>query len=301
MKKQIFTLLIMLSLVAVTGKLFAQTKLTPYEDQTYTYTLNGLVDGNLYTVGVNTAVDVYTNMGGTTYSFEGTNSGTVSGTKASVQIRWTGIADAAGPYYVWFRISDPAGCSTYRALTVDPQDPENIVANYAVNYGIVALIAGDDQTNPTTISGTTGSTNETACPAFVGEDWVVTALSEAGTDGNSYIYYRITRSTASAGTPNWAITPSVTTGAALASGWAYASDPGASFTNFTPGNAISNITTADLYLRATVANSSSASQAVQVTVSGGDDLGTTHDTPITHNAAAATLTVTPVPSVGTFE
>jgi len=298
MKKQFFALAMMLALVAVTGNLFGQDKLTPYEDQTYEYTVGGLDAGDTYLFGVNTTVNVYTDLADGTYSIIGSNTGTVgAGGTATINIRWTGAANTVDYYYIWIQVTDSEGCFIYRALRVNPQDPEVVDENYAVNYGVVALITGDDQTNPNDIISETGSTSATDCPAFVGESWVLTSLGSTGSDGSSYLYFRVSRTSASAGTPNWEIVPTLS-GAAYTD-LEYAMDPNGAFTDFTSGNAITSISTADVYIRALVANGT-AQSAVSVTISAGDDLGTTFDATKTYNQNAATLTVTPVPSVGSF-
>jgi hypothetical protein len=296
MKKQLFTLVILLMLVAVTNKMFAQsTPLQPWEGAIHTYTVNGMTSGNSYEFGVNTTAGDYTN-GGSFYNITTSASGTVgSDGRASVAIEWQAGAAAAGNYYVWIRITDSDNCHTYRALLVDPQpastDP------YDVNFGIVALQTGDDETDPVTLINLAGSTSETSCPAFVDENWVLTTLSATGSDGYSYVYFRIRRTSAMWPSTTWAITP---TAVGAATNWEYSYSPATAFAAFTSGSAITGINTGnDIYLRARVTNGTS-SQAITVSIANGDDTANAFNNAATHVEPSATLTVLPVPAVGSF-
>ena len=303
MKKQIFTLLIMLALVAVTGNVFAQTGSTPvapYEGATHTYVLGGLTNGDTYVWGISTSANVYTTTTGD-YAVTSTpalgNTGTVSGGSATLTVKWN--TGAAGDnYWVWIQIIDQAGCPTYRAL---PVVPVAAPATYTVDFTVTALNdAGDETTTATNITNGTYSVNPTdVCPKFVGEDWISDGgINDATTtDGNTYVYFRVDRNSTPATASGWNITPT-TSGA---SAWEVSTDA----SSWATMNATQTVTTGNvLYVRATVQNATT-SQVVNfdITTTGQDAGGLYTDANtegVGSNSNSASVTLNPLPEVGTF-
>lgn len=296
MKKQIFTLLIMLALVAVTGNVFAQsTPTAPYEGAIHTYVVDGIAVGSTYDFYVNqSATFSATNSGLATITSGASGNITAAGQNASVQVSFgTGSAEA-GYYYVWINVINN-DCSVPRALRVDPVP----AVTYTVNYGVLALTTGDatttgsDITSAVTTALDDGSADQTDCPAFVNADQVYESMSDEVSNGSSYVYFSITRTSETVPSAQWSITTTKTNG----TNWVYSTDPSfASSSSLTP--IISNITDNTIYVRAELANGNS-NQTATLTLTGGDDtLVTVENT--TLNAASAVMTVTGVPAVGTF-
>ena len=296
MKKSLLIIAIFMLLTGFASKVFAQSiPLAPWEGAIHTYRVNGIANGSQFEFGVSTTADGYNNTG-SFYNITTATTGTVgSDGIASVVIEWEEGAAAAGYYYVWINIIDSDNCGTFRALLVDPIPA--ITDPYNVNFGIVALQTGDDQTDPVDIIDNAGSTSEESCPAFVDENWLFTTLTDATVnDGYSYVYFRINRSSVTWPSTTWSITPTVS---GSANNWEYSNSAAAVFTSFTSGNAIGGITTGnDLYLRARVTNGNSA-QDITVSIADGGDDAQTNET-ATHTENSATLTVRPVPAVGNF-
>jgi hypothetical protein len=304
--KNLFTITVLLLLaVAFSSKSFAQitagTPMAPTEGQTITYVLNGMTPGDDYVYGVNTVEGDYANGSG-----EGTYWNLSSGSEVggdqqgTATIEWLD-GSAGTTFYVWIQINDSEdGCPTYRHLPVTPEEGTPIDEDYEVNYGILAMGTGDNNG----IDNASEGTDVTACPAFYNADWSFSALDDATTqDGVSYVYFRIDRTALTLNVPitsvinTWTITPSVTEGSAT--DWGYASAPGQSFNSFAIGSSIDNIDGNIIYIRGRVTNETT-SQALTINISGGDDDGEWDDDNITHDAADATLTVSPVAEVGTF-
>lgn len=303
MKKQIFTLLFMLALVAVTGNVFAQTGSTPvapYEGATHTYVLGGLTNGDTYVWGISTSANVYTTTTGD-YAVTSTpalgNTGTVSGGSATLTVKWnTGAAE--DNYWVWIQIIDQEGCPTYRALPVNPiTAPET----YIVDFTVIALNAtGDEATAAADITSGSYEVNPTdVCPKFVGEDWISDGgINDASTtDGNTYVYFRVNRSSNPTTVSGWNFTPT-TSGA---SAWEVSTDA----SSWATMNATQNVSTGDvLYVRATVQNAT-ASQTVSFDIAAtGQDAGgvfkDANTASVGSNSNSASVTLNPLPEVGTF-
>jgi hypothetical protein len=299
MKKQVFTFLIMLSLVAITGKVFGQgsTPMAPYNGATHTYVVNGLTDGDTYSFGINKSSAGFSHEGSVDYSATGTLdpvTATVSGNTASLEVTWN-VGAGSGPYYVWIRIQDSEGCYTYRAL---PVTPVNAPPAYTVDFTVIAFDGTGDET--TTAGALTGGSYAVAvsdvCPSFIGEDWVLDALNDASTtDGSTYVYFRVNRySTQASG---WNITPA-TSGAST---WEVSTDASSwSTMNATQSVASGNV----LYVRATVDNSTSQ-QVVSFDIQNtGQDAGgietDANTSGIGSDSNSASVTLDPLPEVGTF-
>lgn len=291
MKKQIFTLLILIGLVGFSSKLFAQgTAIAPWEGSEHTYVVDGIANTSTYTFTVN---ESNTDPTATTTLATVTSgaTGTVTAGTATATVQFNSGSVGVN-LYVWVVVTT-SGCSVPRGLTVVPV----AATAYNVNYGILALTTGDNSTTGTAISTEPGATAITDCPTFVGADLIFENLTGSVSNGSSYVYYKITRSSATVPNAQWSI--AVTNSGVSATNWVYSLDPEfASSTAFASGNTISGLTDNVVYLRGTLANSAS-SQGVILGIASGDDTETTVET-AAHSANSATLTVTGVPAVGNF-
>ncbi len=294
MKKQIFTLLILIGLVGFSSKLFAQsTPVAPYEGATHTYVVSGLTQNDSYTWGINTVGDYTT--GGSFYTTSPAlpANGTVgaAGT-ATLNVTWQTDAAAVGYYYIWIQITDELNCSTYRTLRVDPVP----AVDYTVNFSVLALLAGDDTTIPASITGESGDDDiNNICAPYFGEDLLSTSLTDGTTDGSTYVFFRVTRtSTVNAA---WTFTPNGTDGLT----WAISTDAAANFTTYTDATA-QNIASGTnvIYIRATVPASTST-QDISLSIDAPEafDAGHTEVDNETEGVNVATLEVLPLPTVDT--
>lgn len=290
MKKQIFTLLILVGLVGFTSKLFAQgTAVAPWEGTEHTYTLSGIDNGSTYAFYVNQSS---TNWLATTTLATVTSgaTGSVTAGTATGQVQFNSTSAGAGLFYVWVVVTTD-GCSVPRALLVDPVP----ASAYAVTYGILAISTGDNSTTGDNISTPAGGISITDCPTFVGADLVYETIAGSVDNGDSYVYYKVTR-TSTVNAP-WEI--DVTNSGVSATDWIYSTDPAfGTSAVFTSGGKIAVPSGNVVYLRGILANST-LDQAVTLEIANGNETESTQET-VTHSAASATLTVTGVPAVGTF-
>jgi len=206
MKKLVFTFLTMVVFAFVANTTFAQSVYNNANvGATHEYIVDGLDGTDSWTFIVTLSTEDPYN-GGTVTPADGTefdfvNSETGSGaTSASVQITWNTI----GNYRVWIQVQDDAGCYNYRFIDVPVTDNN-------FNVEIIALGSGDE--NDSDISGFTEAT--TACPKFVGEEF---DDEENDTEGNTYVYYKVTRTLDNASTSDWAFTPAIS-GSATVTLW----------------------------------------------------------------------------------
>jgi hypothetical protein len=307
--KNLFTIAVfLLIMVAFSSKSYAQfttgTPMAPSEGQSVNYILNGMTPNDTYVFGVNQTEGEYVNGTGegTLWTISSGSTVTANG-QGNATIQWLD-GSAGTTFFVWVEITDAEGCITFRYLPVSPVEATPIEEPYSVNYGILAMGTG----NAEGIENESEGTDVEACPAFFGADWSFETLDDQSThDGSSFIYYRITRSAETTGgdpvtVDAWSITPSLDgSSITTASNWAYASAPGQQFTAFSLGNAITGISGDVIYIRAQVENTDAGNQTLAVTIDGtGDDEDTTLDQTKTHVEPSASLTVTPVPSVGDF-
>lgn len=300
MKKQIFTLLILIGLVGFSSKLFAQaasTALTPSEGATHTYVVTGLSNNDIVTMGVSANATGYDNVLPATIvsSSTLTPSGGVVTTdlRASLQVLWGAEAANAGDnYYVWIRIEDATShCYTYRAIEVNPQD----FVDYDVEFSVVAL----EPSSTTTAGEITGMTPDTddlgvCADSYSGSNLLQTAIDGTTNDGYTYAYFRVTRVADGSLSSAWTFTPNGTDGLT----WAISTNSAGSFTNYTDNTAQIVPSTVDVvYLRATVP---AATDQQNITLNIGTPLasdagGLATDILLTNNEA--TLEISPLPTV----
>jgi hypothetical protein len=306
MKNQFKKLTMLFVVVLFAGSMFAQTStpVAPFEGRIHTYVVGGLTPGDQYVFGVNTSITAFghvpsANFTVTAGATDAAAPVTATGTTASLSVQWNTGAAAAGVFYVWIKIIDSEGCSTYRCLSVDPE-PAPVIPSYDVDYSVLALIAGDNNTSNTDITSSAGSNSVTGeCPGFIDNNWVSTWNGvDNATDGSTYVFFRIKRTSTNGGggsTP-WQITPS---SAFAGAEWSYSTNNAVSFTTFTIGSQITPINTGnDLYIRAKLLNATTA-QTVTLSVANGSDIGMTTNAP-TYTTQSASLSLKPLPTVSTF-
>jgi len=302
MKKSLFIIAFFMMFAGFTGKVFAQSSspVTPAEGGTFNYVIGGLTTGDTYVWGISTSANVYSTTAGD-YTVTSTpalgTSGIVSGSSSTLTVRWN--TGAAGDnYWVWIQIIDQEGCSTYRALPVNPIPAPT---PYTVDFTVIALNAtGDETTIPVEITSGIYQVNVSdVCPKFVDEDWI----SDGGiddattTDGNTYVYFRVNRFSTPATASGWNITPTVS-GTSV---WEVSTDA----SSWATMNPTQTVTTGDvLYVRATVQNTTT-SQVVSfdITTTGQDAGGVYTDANtagVGSNSNSASVTLDPLPTVGTF-
>lgn len=294
MKKQIFTLLFMLALVATTSRLFAQsTPVAPYLGATHTYVVGGLTDGDTYTFNVNQSATDFNAAGSASIATFTASSGTVSGGIATQSVKWNTL----GASYVWIEIKDVDGCSTYRRLPVTPVN----AVSYTVDFNVLALSTGDDKTLPATIIGTAGGTSiSDVCPGFVGEDWELSSITDATTtDGSTYVYFKVVRTASSAINAAWFFTPTFAGATATTLEISTDASVWTAYTNTTERSVAAGVNT--VYIRATIANTTSL-QTVSLSIDSPEayDAGGLQVDAETIGANVASIAIDPLPTVGTF-
>jgi len=264
------------------------------ETATHTYVVGGLTDGDDYEWGISLGSDDHTTDAGNYTVNGGITLGTsyeVSGGSASVSVTWNAGSEAQ-TYYLFIEITDGLGCSTFRSLLIDPVP----YVDYTVNFDVVALLAGDDATAPATIAGETGGTDINGfCATYFGEDLLSTSLTDVTTDGQTYVFFRVTRtSTVNSG---WTFTPNGTDGLT----WAISTDAAVTFNAYTDATA-QNISSGTniIYLRATVpASTSTQDIALSIDAPEAFDAGGVEVDAESVGVNAATLEVLPLPAVAT--
>lgn len=279
MKNIIFTLLAFVAVIGFSNKTFAQsTYKNAYVGATHTYKFDGLTAGDKYAFYVLEASSSHVNSGypgsitgndlGSTYytitDNNATSDGVLSGTEITDTITWL----QAGTFDLWIVLQDDEGCYNYRYLTVT-------VTSYDVYFNVLALGAGDDETTVTEITTTTGTdTIKNECAGFVTEDFNIEG-SNTTTEGNTYVYYKVSRIGTGLSSSNWAFTPTSTTSATTPISWEYSYDAsswssmsmGAEFTVTGATASEKNI----VYIRGTVDNDDLLSSAISIGLNIDDD------------------------------
>jgi hypothetical protein len=290
MKQRIFTLLMMLALVIVTGSAFAQsTPTVPYEGATHTYTVNGLTVGDAWAFAVNNSSSDYSAAAthpATVTINSGGSGASLAATSQTVSITWETGSAADGDYFVWIRIQDQSSsCYNYRRFTVNP------IPN-ALDFTIIAVgISDENATGLTLASDDNGGGS--ICPVVVNEDYNSDG-GAAGSNGDTYAYFRINRTNGSA-SYGWEFNFTKTNGTATIE----ASADGTTWGAYTSGATVTKGAAANVhYFRVLVATSTTADQLI--TGSLNDDVELT--TLLTDAASPETddITVKLIPTIGTF-
>lgn len=186
MKKQLFSFVMMLALVIVTGNAMAAGDYAPALGTSSTYVVSGLSSGDGVAFSVN---QITTAPGGTVGATMSAASPTADASgNASVTIEWL----AAGTYNLWIVVTDQASgnCTNQRYRQV-------VVGSNSFNARIIALGTSTSTEYP---SWTTASAKLTDCPTFsTGANFLVSS----GADGSSYVFYRVDVLAENAGTHTW--------------------------------------------------------------------------------------------------
>ncbi len=310
MKKQIFTLLILIGLVGFSSKLFAQsTPMAPYAGATHTYVVDGLTNGDLVTMGVSNGATTYTNVASGTGTWAAMSQTPAAGTAvtdgtASLEVTW-GSASVGVSLWVWIHVVDQSGCETWRSLPVVPVTP----VDYVVNFNVLAVTVDDGDISFADLqllpTGTSLPTSGgTICPVPFGQDLVAGSLTDNSmTDGSTYVYFKVVR-TPSASDPlinaAWVFTPNTTINPAVATAeWQIAPAGNTTFSALTAGNQNIAAGVNTIYVRALMPVQT-VSEALTFAISNAEDAGGTEVDANTVGENTATLTVSPVPTVGTF-
>lgn len=287
MKKQLFTLVMMIVLAIVAGRVMGQST-APELGSTQTYTVNGLDDNDSWEFLVSSSTenlqDVVSTLDGTYYSFVGSPSG-IAPSVATAQVTWK----KAGNYRVWIKVTDETShCANYRFVSVT-------VADNNFNVSVIALGAGDNNTGD--ISARTEDVND--CPKFINENFENGAGASIG---STYAYFKVIRSVNPASTMNWAFTPTIG-GTATVTKWESSKD-GLNWDNVTTIGTEFVVSDASgtedyVYFRATVTNVI-ASQTVIFNFGSTAVMNGIIADKNTIGSNTATLTLEPLPSIGTF-
>lgn len=204
MKRLIITFLSVLALVLVANTMFgANTKTTPANGSTWTYTVAGMSanDNDDVNFKVNQDNSSFTVAAVATseaeiISSDATIGATTTG-EANVQVTWK---VTSGTYYLWVQVTDdagtsPTGCSNYRYITIYPEANNFVVTVYGMGV--------DD--NATYTNKTAGVDDLTDCAAFVNADFQETTED----DGNSYVFFSVNR-TGGNTSSTWSFTMTIT-------------------------------------------------------------------------------------------
>ena len=204
MKKQIFTLLVLIGLVGFSSKLFAQgSAVAPWEGSEHTYVVDGIANTSTFNFYVHQST---TDPTATTTLATVTSgaTGTVTAGTATATVQFNS-GSAGQTLYVWVVVTTD-GCSVPRGLTVVPV----AASAYNVNYGILALTTGDANTTGAQIIAEPGNVSITDCPTFVGADLIFENLTGSVSNGIPYVYFEVARYSVNIPNAAWAITPTNT-------------------------------------------------------------------------------------------
>ncbi len=304
MKKSLFIIVFFMMLAGFTSKVFAQSysAITPMEGVSYTYTVNGLTAGDTYSMGINSTYGTLTHQtNATAYTATPVTDATVPASGiVTFDVLWESGASGT-TYYLWIEIEDASGCSTFRALAINPQD----AVDYNVNFDVVALDINDGTITPAGLNGITGQTTlAEACPPMVDPDQLADDINDATTnDGHFFAYFRVTR-TANPNTVNssWSFSPTVTTvDGATAGTWTVSTDGGTTFNAFTAPQTIATGVNV-LYVRVQIDNAATAADR-SIVLNIGDTTSDSGGEEVDQNTIGvnvATITVDPLPTVGVF-
>jgi hypothetical protein len=321
MKKQVFTLLTMIALVALVGSAWGQgTKWDPYVTETYVYTVGTLTDGDTYSFTMmndgeapydvdedgNTDTPLTSGTDGftwitTTHQTSGTvGAGSNSTTKANVEVQW----DEPGTYRLWIDVvqasgADPSNCHNYRWL--------EITVTYTVDFFVSLYTESSGNPNYDLSTATTATANQELCASFYNEDFENGSATVG--EGSTFVYFSVTRDPNVSYDNDWEFTPIVTTSATGTVNWTYGTD-GIVFGSSLPTNGSTAVPVASgtdvIYIRCEIENQN-AEHTVKLAIGteGPNASNATDLTPDVEDSdsddIALTITVTALPVIGDFE
>jgi hypothetical protein len=185
MKQKNFTLIMMLALVILTGSAFAAgTKAAPENNETYTYSWDGIATLSTSSFIITTAnpATIPTSSSTATDNYTAASEVT-TGTTRSIDITWLN-GSIGVPYHVWIKVDNALGCSNYRYFNVTP------VA--AVVFTLYAQ--GVDDNTPTITFGQTYASGN-SCSVPEAPIW----LEGSDNEGNTYVYFEVVRTNGTTG------------------------------------------------------------------------------------------------------
>jgi len=188
MKKQLFSLVMMLALVIVAGSAFgAPSKQNPLIGTTYTYTWKTVNTGSSGTVSYAVTLGDATNPStpltdGAEFSVTTPMSFTAPTSDAVISIKWNASALVTSTSYkLWLIASTSDGCSNYRNVTITP----------AIDFTLEALGLRAKALDPTTLNATLGNAaNNAECQILSVRDDAVLASDGSTSDGYVYLVFR---------------------------------------------------------------------------------------------------------------
>lgn len=300
MKKQLFTLVVMIALLIGAGSAMGQSAAAPYVGSKFTYTVDGLTKDNVFEFAVtsNTAdlstTGVAITSGGV---FTSSNilpaTGVVTDDKtASIDIVWNS-GSVTNTYRLWIKVkvNAAATCWNYEYMNVTP------ISNQ-LDFTVVALGTGATDGNNPDLWATAGA-NATDCPRFIGEEFL-TADADAG---YTYAYFRVSR-TPDSRNSDWVFKFEETTDNAnlqdyADGGWMYSYN-GSDFFELTE-NVDINVPGANdnVLVRLKLTNVATANiLAVSIGNTSYEVTNLVPDGTLTNNSS--TLNISPIPTIGTF-
>jgi hypothetical protein len=302
MKKSFLLIILATLLSTISAGVFAQstnTAVTPMEGSTFTYTVNGLTQGDTYSMGINDVAGDLTHDASPLYAASAVSSQSVpAGGVVEFPVTWNTGSAAAGEFYLWIEITDQIdNCSIHRTLVINPIE----AVDYNVNFNVLALSLDDGSITPAELAAITGGTSvEAKCPPIVGEDRVAESLGDVMDDGYMYAYFKVVRTASPDVESQWTFNPSEFSidGGSATGNWEVSTD-GASFTAMSaPQQFNSDL----LYVRVQVDNIATDSDRPIVLNIGENtaDVGGLETDANTVGANSATIYVSPLPTVGTF-
>jgi len=215
MKKQIFTLIVMIALVVVAGSAWAQEKLAPIIGNSYQYEATGLKSGvgdDVYFYVTAAAVtddpasssiakDALSTSDNIWWTDDPVSITDLAATTAAINITWKTNSNNV-PYKLWIVVLDGvSGCSNYRFLPITP-------ILFDISIAVVGL--GTDALNGdfADIATNTLIGNDDCIPTNkrIGAEWDATATTPA--DGSFYLYFRIKLESPTTPESAWKFTPS---------------------------------------------------------------------------------------------
>lgn len=310
MKKQLFTIVMMIALVIGVGSAMGQsTNTAPYEGANYTYTVNSLNtvaangDDVYFYVTLATANDPLAT-GAAIVKSASANVGVWYTSDAesytdnvlasrSINITW-GPASGGNQYRLWVVVQDgTSSCYNYRYIPIAPVENSFDIGIYAMGIG--------DNTNTGGFADPATATSASGCISLVNRyETDFDASSEPTSDGKSYIYFRVKLVGPTSTAYSWKFTP-VFTDMADAT-WEYSTDL-TSWGAYVIGAKTVPQADADqiVYLRAkTPLRPTDRPISASVTL---QQLGTFSPTLVPDLAVgnnSTSFTVNPIPSIGTF-
>ena len=209
MKQKIFTLMMMLALVIVAGKAFAQgSSQAPYcgVEETYSW-LAITCDGYMYYVTDDAVSPTNDPTDGSMYdvttgALDHSSDALSNAASAAVGITWTADADG-GTFYVWISAESADGCNNYRYVVVQPTNE--------VDFILAALGIYPEDVAIATLESAAADNGGDDCPEITDRYQAVYDSDGSVDDGDVFVYFRVTENDNNP-VDTWTITFGASTG-----------------------------------------------------------------------------------------